>query len=108
MTTTFKTITELVEDKSQYCPIPLSLFPDLMGINLNSVQSISWQKQDDGQLTNISIHFIPDNTPKRKESPLDRPANYNLIDIFEALKAGRPAQSQRYLQNLIDELKQEQ
>ena len=58
MKTTFKTITELIENKED-CPLPLETIPNIMGINLVSVDAISWQKQDDGQLTNLSIHFIP-------------------------------------------------
>lgn len=30
-----------------------------MGINLTSVEAISWNKQSDGQLTELTIHFIP-------------------------------------------------
>jgi len=41
------------------CPLPLEVIPNNMGINLNSVDSISWQKQDDGQLVNLTINFLP-------------------------------------------------
>lgn len=30
-----------------------------MGINLVSVDAISWQKQNNGELVNLTIHFIP-------------------------------------------------
>ena len=60
MKTTFKTIDELLENDG-YCPLPLAAIPNNMGINLCSVQAISWQKQEDGQLTNLTIHFIPSN-----------------------------------------------
>ena len=40
----------------------------------------------------------------KKESPLDRPSAYHLIDIFKELKFGRPAASQQYLQKCIEEL----
>lgn len=42
------------------CPIPLELIPNNMGISLNSVHSVEWEKTDDGQLLNLCIKFIPD------------------------------------------------
>lgn len=60
MKTTFKTVQELI-DKNEDAPLPLSVIPNYMGINLCSVEAISWQKQDDGQLTSLTIHFIPEN-----------------------------------------------
>lgn len=59
-----KTVSELLEtDQPAHdkCPLPLSVIPNYMGINLCSVESISWEKQSDGQLTNLTIHFIPNN-----------------------------------------------
>ena len=52
-----KTINQLIEDKSS--PLPLEVIPNLMGINLVAVESISWEKQDDGQLKNLTINFTP-------------------------------------------------
>jgi hypothetical protein len=60
MKTTFKTVSELIENKDE-CPLPLEVIPNHMGINLCSVEALSWQKQSDGQLTNLSIHFSPEN-----------------------------------------------
>jgi hypothetical protein len=40
-------------------PLPLSVIPNHMGINLCSVEGMSWQKQSDGQLVSLTIHFIP-------------------------------------------------
>lgn len=57
MTTIFKKVEEIISDND--CPLPISVIPNQMGINLNSVEGISWQKQDDGQLTQLTIHFIP-------------------------------------------------
>lgn len=48
-------------DGNMESPIPLDVFPNTMGINLCSVDGLSWQKQNDGQLVNISIYFIPSN-----------------------------------------------
>lgn len=56
----FKKVSELIENK-EYCPLPLEIIPNHMGINLCSVEAISWEKQSDGQLTNLTIHFIPSN-----------------------------------------------
>ncbi len=41
------------------CPLELSVIPNYMGINLCSVDAISWTKQKDGQLVHLTIHFIP-------------------------------------------------
>ena len=62
MKTLFKTIDELIETDC-YCPLPIGVIPNNMGINLCSVEAISWQKQDDGQLTSLTIHFSPDDSP---------------------------------------------
>ena len=67
MKTTFKKISELIENK-QDCPLPLEVIPNQMGINLCSVEAISWQKQEDGQLINLTIHFLP----KNQQSILER------------------------------------
>lgn len=58
MKTYFKTIKDLIENNEE-CPLPLEVIPNYMGINLCSVDAISWQKQKDGQLTSLTIHFIP-------------------------------------------------
>jgi len=58
------TITKKVEDLIDNigdCPMPLDVMPNRMGINLCSVDSISWKRQDDGQLVHIEIAFIPNN-----------------------------------------------
>ena len=59
MKTTCKTVDELIKSKEE-CPLPLEVIPNQMGINLCSVDAMSWQKQDDGQLVNLTIHFIPE------------------------------------------------
>ncbi len=56
--TYFKTVDEIIKNKEQ-APLPLEVIPNHMGINLCSVQALSWQKQKDGQLTNLTIHFLP-------------------------------------------------
>ena len=57
MKTTIKTIDELI--KSEDSPLPISVIPNNMGINLCSVEAVSWTKQDDGQLVSLTIHFLP-------------------------------------------------
>ena len=57
MKTTTKTVTELIETGES--PFPLALIPNHMGINLVSVEALTWTKQDDGQLVNLTIHFTP-------------------------------------------------
>ena len=41
------------------CPFPLSTIPNSMGINLCSVESLSWTSRADGQLVDLNIKFIP-------------------------------------------------
>lgn len=53
-------VKELIESDG-YCPLPLSVIPNQMGINLVAVDAINWTKQNDGQLTELTIHFIPEN-----------------------------------------------
>jgi hypothetical protein len=40
-------------------PIDLAVIPNYMGINLCSVEGMSWTRQDDGQLVSLTIHFSP-------------------------------------------------
>ena len=69
MKTTFKKTEELIKDKRD-CPLPLEIIPNNMGINLVAVDGISWQRQDDGQLTMLTIHFIPStDKPMNEENP---------------------------------------
>ena len=58
MITYFETIENLIKNPS-LSPLPLEVIPNHMGINLVSVQAISWQRLDDHQLTNLTIHFLP-------------------------------------------------
>lgn len=64
MKTITKSVTALIEDGDDgqgdgECPLPLSVIPNYMGINLCSVEALTWTKQDDGQLVSLTIHFIP-------------------------------------------------
>ena len=54
-----ETITDIIAGKD--CPLPIEIIPNNMGINLCSVDSIEWRRQDDGQLVDIKINFIPNN-----------------------------------------------
>lgn len=42
-----------------YCPLPLSVIPNYMGINLCDVESVTWVKRDDDQLVRLTINFNP-------------------------------------------------
>ena len=57
MKTTTKTVTELIETKES--PLPLEVIPNNMGINLCSVDALTWTRQEDGQLVSLTIHFVP-------------------------------------------------
>lgn len=63
-----KTITRKVADliNSDEAPLPLSVIPNHMGINLCSVDSMSWTKQEDGQLISLTINFIPVDAKKKR------------------------------------------
>jgi len=54
------TIGEVVKNNA-YCPIPVDVFPNYMGINLVSVDSVEWTEQEDGQLVTLTVNFIPSN-----------------------------------------------
>lgn len=43
-----------------YCPLPLKVIPNHMGINLCAVESVEWKKQSDGQLISLQINFNPE------------------------------------------------
>jgi hypothetical protein len=58
MTTKKVTIEEVVKN-NVYCPIPVNLFPNYMGINLVSIDSVEWTEQEDGQLVTLTVNFIP-------------------------------------------------
>lgn len=59
-----KTYTQLVRDQDGIdeiqTPLPLSVIPNYMGINLCAVESLEWVKQDDGQLVSLTIKFVPE------------------------------------------------
>lgn len=59
MRTVTKSINELIETKE--CPFPLEIIPNTMGINLCSVDSVTWTQQNDSQLVSITINFVPNN-----------------------------------------------
>ena len=48
-------------------PVPLEVFPDNMGINLDSVETIEWEKFEDGQLKELEIKFVPATKEEKKE-----------------------------------------
>jgi len=58
MKTVVKSVGLLIEDGGS--PLPLEVIPNKMGINLCSVEALSWTKQSDGQLVSLTIHFIPE------------------------------------------------
>ena len=58
MKTEMKTIQEIIDGAES--PLPIEVIPNHMGINLVSVEAISWTRQEDGQLVNLTIHFTPE------------------------------------------------
>ena len=71
METYTQTVDEILAETDivNHCPLPLDVIPNMMGINLCSVESVSWSRQDDGQLTNLTINF----TPSQGDLSEDRP-----------------------------------
>lgn len=68
-TTIARKVADLIEAKED-SPLPLSVIPNHMGINLCSVDAISWTKQEDGQLVDLTIHFIPaEQAPTQNDDP---------------------------------------
>ena len=55
----FEASTKSIIDGTVESPLPLEVIPDKMGINLCSVEKLSWERQNDGQLRSLSVHFIP-------------------------------------------------
>jgi len=58
METIFAKVSDIISGHVK-SPLPLEIIPNNMGINLCSVDALSWQRQTDGQLVNLTIHFIP-------------------------------------------------
>lgn len=54
-----------------YCPIPLSVIPNQMGINLCSVESVALVKQEDDQLVSLTIKFNPEPREAGSDAPLE-------------------------------------
>jgi hypothetical protein len=52
-------VSDIISGKVKDCPLPLEIIPNYMGINLCSVDSVSWKKQEDGQLVSLTIYFLP-------------------------------------------------
>jgi len=52
-----KSVDELIS--SGESPLPLNVIPNQMGINLCSVESVSWERREDDQLVSVSVQFIP-------------------------------------------------
>jgi len=40
-------------------PLPPAAIPNYMGINLCSVEGMSWTRQENGELVSLTIHFEP-------------------------------------------------
>ena len=59
------TIRELIENENS--PLPIDVMPNRMGINLVAVESVEWEKREDGQLVNLKINFIPDDNYNSNE-----------------------------------------
>lgn len=64
-TTTTRTVTDLLA-ANEDAPLPLAVIPNHMGINLCAVESLSWTRQEDGQLVDLTIKFIPEDAEEHQ------------------------------------------
>lgn len=115
-----KTITQTVEEIGECilsetdivnrCPLPLDVIPNRMGINLCSVESVSWSRQDDGQLTNLTINFTPSQGDLSEDRPKEvcgvppgiKTSDYILKTVLGVFpEPGTSAMSQ--IKNIADE-----
>ena len=55
-------------EKERWMDLLLTFFPDSWGINLCSVESITVDRQEDGQITELSVKFIPNNSEEYREA----------------------------------------
>lgn len=60
----FKASAADIVDGKVESPLPLDVIPNQMGINLCSVDSLEWTRQEDGQLVDLKINFIPADNPE--------------------------------------------
>ncbi|MEG1009355.1 MAG: hypothetical protein RSE41_01160 [Clostridia bacterium] len=59
LTTEYQEITdEKLKNNFNYA-IPVTVFPNQMGINLSSVKGMEVVRQEDGQLVSVRVDFIP-------------------------------------------------
>lgn len=79
MKTEFYTTDELIQDAGRLKP-PLdpAVIPNMMGINLVSVEGMSWTRQDDGQLVSLTIHFGP--SAAAPTPPAEGESTYGLVE----------------------------
>jgi len=62
-----KKVADLIKNNEEP-PLPLAVIPNYMGINLCSVDSVSWEERDDGQLVSLTIHFIPEDASRLRRT----------------------------------------
>ncbi|MDE2100470.1 MAG: hypothetical protein KGL39_24715 [Patescibacteria group bacterium] len=91
MKTVTKSVVELI--KSGESPLPLSVIPNNMGINLCSVEAMSWTKQGD-QLVSLTVHFVPNYDPKPEYESVRNELNTALVKLDEV-------RSEYYLRGLL-------
>jgi hypothetical protein len=67
ITTTTKTVDELIENDEDPPFMKLEDFPNKHGINLCNVESFTWARQDDGQYLSFSVQLIPASEEEKEE-----------------------------------------
>lgn len=68
------------DEADEHCPVHIANIPNYMGINLCSVQSIEWSRLADGQLVDVVIKFIPEDSSVTESVRVDG----NLMILSEA------------------------
>lgn len=92
-----KKVSELIDNSGGECPLPLDVIPNRMGINLNSVNSIGWKSQENGELVSLTVKFSQ-SEPEPENGP---PLNDNNSEKVDTSKKGT---IEKELHELLDDL----
>lgn len=79
MKTVTKDINAIID--GEYCPLPIGIIPDRMGINLCGVDSVTWTQQDDNQLVSLTIHFSPHKSHEEVPYTQPEPGEWDYVQV---------------------------
>ena len=93
--TVFKTIEELIEENNSF----ITSIPNNMGINLVSVKGIEYDYQEDGQIKEMKIIFIPSKEEPKFENSIEN--TINIISIANSMFGKKEEPKQETLEEFI-------